>query len=305
MPISTESLFKNTLNPVLRLELALYKAEERSQLTLYTQNDIGTGSAKVDKFYEFTEKLNLKRKPSIVVIEDNLFDSKFPNIGEGGFFSPLSNTVYLHAKIFNEFGRGEPFHEYQVSHELGHAKQWYTRRGALIAGITATGSAVIGSTIGYGINVGTDKLGLTDSKSWEAADALAPMAGLLTAIKGSQAIFRLFTEPNEYDADRHAMTVMGGNKVFDVLVAEAVDQVKSNLGEETYKMKRAEFRKIATQQAGRKLKFTEQDLDAAFVIDLAALNAKDIRLARIMKGNLYPTSLERVDHFREEKSLAR
>jgi hypothetical protein len=133
-------------NAFLGLQLSQLEPERLAKVKVYLPD------ALPPKFFEYCERIGLKKKPALVV--GALYDDTSPfakdasvkSYGQAaGNYIYLGNSVWLPQENYDLFEANNPIVNYSVAHELGHAANGYSRRKFLGLTAAVTGAGLAGA----------------------------------------------------------------------------------------------------------------------------------------------------------------
>lgn len=205
-------------NPMLAIHLARLSPEVLEHIEIISPDAIP------EKYREFCDKLDLKRRPTIAVC-------RLQDIGTiegqqlGGFYEGISHTIWLPKEILEAFQNNNPNADYIVAHELGHAKDPVTRRRFLSWGAATAGglAAGIGTWTMMSKVTGVENEKIKEkypiwntatyavNGSWSITAAYKTMRALIKATRPS-------TRAEEFTADDYAKQLVGLNGVVEPIM---------------------------------------------------------------------------------------
>lgn len=128
--------YKGTPDVLTELLRYRYHSED---IAVYSPDDVSP------EYSRFCEALALPKPPYVLVMPDDFVSTKHKDTY--GYYVRETNLVGIAASVFKEFQKGDPFSEYVVGHELGHAKSHATRRDFMSKSLVygGAGAAFLGS----------------------------------------------------------------------------------------------------------------------------------------------------------------
>lgn len=260
------------------------------------------------EYSRFCEALALPEPPYVLVLPDHRVSGESKTLM--GYYTPKTNLVVVGATIFQEFQKDEPFAQYVVAHELGHAKTYEnpTRRQLLKDAMVYGGSGLaFAGSYGVSTAVVNQMEGPDDLKKrpWRAAASeaakVAGAGGLAWLMHKHIKAYLVMDE--EFQADDFAAQVMARPKILHGIQLDMERQLQRERPELLAKLEEKFDRMIAgvEQQQGQPVHPERKQLAWVKALAAAAEKPKQYGLGSILKPNYYPTVFERFARLHQQE----
>lgn len=290
--------------PFLALDLfALYRKGNLEKATLYRPGEAD------EKYNNFCDKLNLKNKPYLLVVDDDA--KKFKD--EDGIYRAASNMVAVPRSIFEKFQEGNTRGEFVVGHELGHAKfaQQQSRRkflghgGAFLGGLAAgqltraAGNAILETDVpkekGTLSHAQKAKKDEKPKREISVPGVLIREAATISATWFSATkIYNLLTRAEEFQADQYAKELVPAREIIASMTTTLEGLIANK--EQLNTLKTAFDSAVAKREEELGYTIDATGKERAWATVLAESTLPKMTLKEIVTSNYYPKFQESLLH---------